>query len=127
MIEPRFLTKLQVTLLDSRGNGAWELLAAFIYLTDLLENVVVVPAGFVTDFASVPRLPFVYSLLGNVGHEAAVLHDWLYSPKCEQKRTRAQADAVLREAALLAGVPEYKAQLMWLAVRMFGWQFYKAE
>lgn len=122
-----FKTKLRVELIDSRGSGIWQLTSPFVYTSDVLDTVLVVPAFFVTDFASVPRLPIAYSIVGNTSHEAAVLHDWLYSPKCKEPCDRAQADAVLYEAALISGAPKWKAYLIWLAVRLFGSQFYKAK
>lgn len=122
-----FKTKLHVALIESRGSGAWQLLLPFVYMSDELGGFVIVPPGFVTDFASVPRLPIAYSIVGNIAQEAAVLHDWLYSPKCKEPVTRAQADAVLYEAAILSGVKRWKAWLIWAAVRAFGGQFYKAK
>lgn len=100
----------------------WILLAPFGYHSDLLDDVVVVPMGYQTDFASVPRAPFIYWLCGNTSTEASVIHDYLYDQK---KVTRRQADAVLREASLVSGVPRWRAWLMWAGVRCFGathWQ-----
>jgi len=61
----------------------WILLSDFVYHhapTDYLQEdfTVTVPAGFYTDWASVPRLPWVYMKYGNTGHEAALVHDYLY-------------------------------------------------
>lgn len=122
-----FKTKLRVEMISAKGSGAWQLLSPFVYRTEVLDTVIVVPHGFVTDFASVPRLPFAYALVGNTSHEAAVLHDWLYSPKCHEPCDRAQADAVLYEAAVLSGTSKWKAWLIWIAVRAFGGQFWKAK
>lgn len=122
-----FKTKLHVRLIDSYKGGIWELMLPFVYSSSLLKDFIIVPPGFVTDFASVPRVPFIYSMLGNQVHEAAVLHDWVYSPKCKEPWTREQADDVLYEAAVLSGIPKYKAWLIWFAVRCFGGQFYKAR
>ena len=44
----------------------------------MLKDTITVPTGFFTDFASVPRMPFVFLLFGDVAHEAAVIHDYLY-------------------------------------------------
>ena len=83
------------------GNGKHRVVEPFVYCSDKI-GVIVVPAGFITDFASVPRLPFVYMFFGGVGDEAAVLHDWLYAYPHQPHRgcgiplTRAQADHILR-------------------------------
>jgi len=36
------------------------------------------PAGFITDLASVPRIPLVYWLVGGRANHAAVIHDYCY-------------------------------------------------
>jgi hypothetical protein len=61
-----------------------------------------VPAGFETDFASVPKTPVAFLLTADSAHEASAVHDWLYS---EHAVLRDVADAVLRESSLVSGVP----------------------
>lgn len=62
----------------------------------VLGQIITAPAGFETDLASVPRLPFAYLLFGGVGDPAAVMHDFAYSGKAGL--SRGQADALFREA-----------------------------
>lgn len=115
----RFLTDLDVRRVrdtSSDGRGTWSLLSVFMYESDVLGKTVVVPAGFVTDFASVPRVPVAFLLAGDSGHEAAVIHDWLYYT---HEVTRSQADAAFREA-LVAGGESWRSWLMWAAVRLGG-------
>lgn len=106
---------------EKEGRALWKLLAPLVYVSDLLGKTITVPAGFVTDFASVPRLPLTYLLAGDKAHEAAVVHDYLYTTHAVNGEavTRAQADAVFREAisALKGRAPGF---LMWLAVRVGG-------
>jgi len=75
-----------------------------------------VPAGYVTDFASVPRLPLAYLLAGNTAQASAVVHDFLY----EMKAPRAWADDVFAAAMEAEGVAAWRRGLMWSAVRLFG-------
>ena len=90
--------------------------------------------GFVTDFASTPRV--LWWLLQPTGRCAAagLLHDWCYEygtlnirrdglPLCAV--TRAQADKLLRDGVVLAGCRRATAWAMWAAVRMFGWLHWK--
>jgi hypothetical protein len=93
------------------------LLAPLGYKSLVLNDVVVVPIGFTTDFASVPRAPLIFWLCGDTSTEASVVHDYLYTTK---QYSRAQADAVLREASLVSKVPRWRAWLMWAGVRVFG-------
>jgi len=118
-----FVTPLDARKLteERQGRALWRLLVPLVYVSDLLGKTVTVPAGFVTDFASVPRLPLTYLLAGDKAHEAAVAHDYLYTTHAVDGSpvTRAQADAVFREAisALRGKAPGW---LMWLAVRVGG-------
>lgn len=80
-------------------------------------DTVHVPAGFVTDFASVPQ--FLWSILpywGKYG-KAAVVHDYLYST---HQKTKQETDRVFLEAMLVEGTPKSKAEIMYWAVRLFG-------
>src|SRR5437016_4834701 len=79
--------------------------------------VIVVPVGFVTDFASTPRA--LWSVLPPTGRYqlAAVVHDFLY---WDQGCGREQADAIFRLAMAESNVKPYERDLMWQAVRRFG-------
>ncbi|MGS1116041.1 DUF1353 domain-containing protein [Castellaniella sp. UC4442_H9] len=113
----RFLNKLRVEETDDAGSGRWRLLAALLYQSDIFGHLIAVPAGFVTDFGSVPRLPFAYAWFGDIAHDAATVHDWLYSVHRTSRRT---ADAVLREAMAATGVSWIQRWAWWLGVRLFG-------
>jgi hypothetical protein len=80
-----------------------------------------VPKGFVTNFASVPRIPIIYELAGDTASDAATVHDFLYST---HPVSRSMADAVLREASDVTAVPDWRRQLMWAGVRVFGWLYW---
>jgi hypothetical protein len=110
----RFPNPLQVELNHDRKT--WRLLAPFSYL-DPDNGLIDVPAGFETDFASVPRLPLTYALLGTYGHAAAVLHDFLYT---SADLLRADADRVFRNALRSSGIARWRAWTMWAGVRLFG-------
>jgi hypothetical protein len=79
--------------------------------------VIVVPAGFVTDFASTPRA--LWSVIPPTGlyQLAAVVHDFLY---WDQGCTREQADAIFRVAMAESNVKPVERDIMWQAVRRFG-------
>jgi hypothetical protein len=83
------------------------------------EEWIRVPMGFVTDFASVPRLPGAYLLFGGRANKSAVLHDFLYV----QRRDREFADAVFL-AAMKNEEPAWRRFFMWLGVRIGGWTAY---
>lgn len=115
----KFNSTLQLERLEDSsrdGRGTWRLLASLGYSSDLIGQVTV-PAGFVTDLASVPRLPVAFFLAGGLAHAAAVVHDWLYTT---HQVDRATADSVFREACQACGVSRWRAYLMWLGVRAGG-------
>jgi hypothetical protein len=98
----------------------WKLVKSFSYHigTKFSRDYIRVPKGFVTDFASVPWV--LWSWIPSWGKygKAAVIHDHIYQTHC---RTRKQADEIFREAMIVSGTPEWKANLMFWGVRLFGW------
>lgn len=77
---------------------------------------VFVPEGFVTDFASVPRI--FWPIFPPAGRycEAAVIHDYLCaSGTC----SRFLADSLFRECMCQLGVPLWKRWLMYYGVRTY--------
>lgn len=89
-----------------------------------LPGIIIVPAGFVTDLASIPRL--FWNILPPFGKytEAAVVHDWVYR---QHLFPRATCDAILLEAMQLCGVNWISRQLIYRNVRAFGWAAWRAE
>jgi hypothetical protein len=114
-----FLTQLRVEVLSDE---TFILTSDFYVMLECIEEVVV-PEGFITDFASVPRLPVIYLAVGNKGHKAAVLHDYLYSIK---RYSREACDAYFYHALRESGVNWFYAQAMYRAVRLAGNSFYNA-
>ena len=80
-------------------------------------NIVEVPVGFMTDFASVPRPLWIFLPKWGTYGNAAVIHDYCY---WEQKRSRKESDLIFREAMGVLKVGSTTAGLMYWAVRWFG-------
>jgi hypothetical protein len=98
--------------------------AAFRYQSDVLDRTVVIPAGFVTDGASVPRLFWnLIPPLGKYG-QAAVVHDYLYR---WQAYSRRRSDDALLEAMWVSGCARWQYAAIYLAVRLFGAPAWKAD
>lgn len=110
----RFITPLRVIQIDTKR---WQLDAGLLYASDMVDQVIAVPRGFITDFASVPRLPFAYLLTGGKASAPAVIHDWMYSTR---EFERDVADAIFREAIMVAGHSAFTAWVMWAGVRAGG-------
>ena len=101
----------------------WKLFKSFKYRVGsrYSKNAIIVPAGFVTDFASIPWI--FWSWLPSWGKhgKAAVIHDRLYQT---HEVSRGMADLIFYEAMLVSKTKKWKAKLMYFAVRIFGWSSY---
>lgn len=113
----QFLTPLHVVQVQNYPKAVWRLEDDLIYASDMLADMITVPKGFRTDFASVPRIPFAYMLTGGKANAASVLHDWFYSTRAISRK---QADDLFYEAILASGHSQWTAWLMWLGVRVGG-------
>lgn len=110
-----FKTPLLLQALDAPGE--WVLTRPLLWEG---KRKIEVPAGFVTDLASIPApLRGILNVNGK-SRRAAVLHDWLY---CSQLGTRAEADATFREALVAEGV-SIACWIYWAGVRVGGWVQY---
>ena len=94
------------------------LLAPLVYNSALLDRQITVPAKYVTDLASVPRL--LWNIVPPIGKYdcAAVIHDWLYQ---KGTVTRDQADAVLLEGMRVYGIKKSLRAVIYAGVRVGGW------
>ncbi len=110
-----FTSPLLLEYLDGRN---FRLIAGFVYMTALVpDGSVYVPAGFYTDFASIPRALWgLFPPTGRYG-KAAVVHDYLY--QCTNL-DRATCDQVFLEAMEALGVGWWTCRTMYLAVRLVG-------
>jgi hypothetical protein len=103
-----FQTPLKVEYINGRR---WRVLEDFTY------GGITVPAGFETDFASIPRVLWsIYPPAGKWG-KAAVIHDYLYFTGM---MPRAAADQVFLDAMEDLGVPKLRRRVMYRAVRLGG-------
>jgi len=102
---------------------------SFVYLWKREQVEVQVKAGFITDFASIPRIVRIFiSKLGRY-NKPAVIHDAIYQNNYETLNTctrhcpftRADADLIFLDAMKDFGVVEWKRNMMYWAVRAFGW------
>lgn len=106
------------------GNYRWALLADFEFHIGRYpsEQVIYVPAGTVTDLASVPRILWAVFPPHGEYAKAAIIHDHLYQQAIGTKRW---ADDVFLEAMTVLGVARWRRTVMYWAVRLFGRGSYK--
>jgi Protein of unknown function (DUF1353) len=117
---------------DSVGRPVDRLLAPLGYFSDKYGPIWV-PAGFDTNYCSIPRVPVIYLMFADIGHEPGALHDYLYTVR---KFSRAISDEIFFEALLApTAIPAafdrhadpIQAHLMYQAVRQFGQSSWESE
>ena len=102
--------------------GEWILTKQLSYYSDLI-GLVFVPVGFSTDLASIPKI-FRGAISVNEEHrKPAIVHDWLYVSR-KLFTTRKICDLVFLEAMEISGVPKWKRNVMYVAVRAGGWIYW---
>ena len=113
-----FTTPLIVELQDD--GKSWKIMQEFDYEEGMLGSgkIFRVPVGFITDFASIPKI--FWNILPPIGRygKAAVLHDYLYNTQPFQ---RVRCDDLFLEAMGALNVNWMTRHIMYRAVRMFGW------
>lgn len=118
-MKSEFLSPL---VFEDVSDGKKVLVRDLVYFSERLGRTVDVPAGFETDLASVPRLPFAYLLFGGTADKAAVVHDFLYR---KSGVPQADADAVFMEAMEASGHGWFRRWSMYAGLRAFGWTSYQ--
>lgn len=113
----KFTGEIIVKLLSE---NFWELAEEMEYHVGSFpsDEIIKIPIGFRTDFASVPRL--FWGILPPVGKyaKAAVLHDYICF---ERMYSRKKCDDIFLEAMKVLKVKRPIRNIMYWAVRIFGW------
>ncbi|EAP2902404.1 DUF1353 domain-containing protein [Salmonella enterica subsp. enterica serovar Chester] len=105
-------------ILEMLGHYNWRVHEPFaFYLSEDYSDVIEVPAGFITDLATIPRI--FWSLMPPDGRyaKAAIIHDYLYD---NALRTKYEADRIFLDGMTVLGVPRWKRTIIYWAVRLFG-------
>jgi len=110
-------------IMEKLLGGEWRLIKPVVYTTSAGHRIEV-PAGFLTDLASVPwGLWNVFPPAGDYT-PAAIIHDYLYERQGKVHEgpaySRAECDSIFLEAMQDMGISWLRRNLMWLAVRVGG-------
>lgn len=98
----------------------WVLHTDLIYRVGKTKDSVIVPAGFVTDFASIPkRLQSFFSVHGPY-LVAGIVHDYLYWEQGAGGCTRAEADGIFRLVMMENNATRLESEAMYTAVDVAG-------
>ena len=114
-----FTTKVLIEPVSENGfRTRWKVIEPLNFHSEKFGKNYVVPADTMTDLAS----GFIAA-----ASAAAIVHDHLYQRGIHYKqiKDRAEADEVFFEAMVDTGVPLWRCWTYFLAVRCFGWRYYK--
>ena len=110
----KVLNRLCVSPVD---NSKWELINKF--KVSVNQKIYTIPKGFKFDFASTPRLLWVFFPPATGSYRIpALLHDYMYSGHVKDRK---YADRVFLYFMRYMKVNHVKAYIMWLGVRIFGY------
>jgi hypothetical protein len=100
------------------GTDKSMVLRPYKYIWPRKSKVVIVPAGYETDFASIPKwvLPVIIDNKGRI-NDAAVPHDYGYTDLAKQGWSKADVDLMFRDAMIEAKLARWRAYIGWLGVR----------
>lgn len=115
------------TLRKIPWSNRWVVQEPFVWYVDYLNKgkAIIVPAGFWTDFWSIPRI--LHSVLSPTQYISYILHDYLYTFWPQLGITRKEADLILAEALRVEGMNKVKIKIVYLWVRMFWGKKYTRE
>jgi hypothetical protein len=126
-----FLSRLRLDYIDGH---VWEVVEPFEYCLGEPEGPerVIVPAGFPTDFASIPRALWTFLPPTGKYGKATLIHDALYQNRMvtihvDEEQTifrlveRGEADSILKEGMEVLKVGWFTRQLVYSGVRVGGW------
>ena len=117
-------------ILRKLNGPQWEVREPFRFYTARQIAWIIVPAGFITDLASVPWFGRWYVSVDGDHTKPAIIHDFLYtraSVALGLAITRREADRIFREALRLRGVGLIKTWILYTAVRIGGGRRYRAQ
>ncbi len=113
-----------ITKLDINGPLEGDLLADGIsmrlikdYVVEARDKHIIVPSGFITDFASIPR--WLWSIIAPHGKysDSTAVHDFLYSTAVFERKL---CDQIFYDLSIAGTLSKTESALMYSGIRMFG-------
>lgn len=113
----QFTTELKIRYVDGLN---FEILEGFEYHigTYPSEEIITVPVGFITDFASVPKIFWSILPPNGIYGKSTVIHDYLYYSGIYSK---SKSDEIFLESMGVLKVPDWQKYTMYRAVKYFGY------
>jgi len=110
--------------LKPNSDTIWIYREPFVVYSEVLNLWFEIPTGFETDFASVPRVPIIYSIWGGRAHRESGIHDYLFRKNSSPIVSFSKANAVFKEAMIHRKKPWYVTHFMYAGVCAGGYLSY---
>ncbi len=112
----KFTAPLIVECIDGTN---WKLHESFnFYLEGDVHKIIVVPKGYVTDFASVPKILRIFAKNSELFNKASILHDFLYDGTTGYSREN--CDEFYRDGMRVFGMSDFRSNIFYKMCRLFG-------
>ena len=111
-------------ILKASDPGKWEVSAPLIWVDK--ERSIIVPSGFVTDLASIPKIVRPFIDRNGKTRRPAIIHDYLYQTAIHSRIKRKDADLIFLSAMKSEGIGLMRYAI-YQAVRSFGWMFFSGK
>jgi len=108
---------IPILIQDQEDPCCWLLKESFFYWEG--EELEEIPAGFVFDFASIPRLFWNIVSPTELGDTAPLKHDWKYR---NIGGNRAEVDRTFLRDMASDNIKPWKRNAAYFFVRLFGWR-----
>ena len=104
-----------------QAHELWEVVSTYHYVLHTGE-ILTIRKGFRFDGASVPRLFWTLVVAPAEIIGSALIHDACYDAEIVSRKA---ADQLLRETMFLEGCSDYQQIMVYWAVRLFGWIYWR--
>lgn len=126
-LEPNELTDAQLKAMGVRRRSIEDRYAEveedLVYFSEIYGSEIRVPKGFITDKASVPRVPIIYWFFGDRAHRESVIHDYLFQTRLV---SFSKANAIFKEAMEARDKSKLVQVGMWSGVAIGGYFSYRS-
>lgn len=94
----------------------------WMVMQEIEINGFIVPKGFITDFASVPKVFWMFLPPWNDYGRASILHDYQYCSGCLPKK---ESDKMMLDTMKKDGVRAFRRVMIFISVSLFGAPAYR--